>query len=200
LNAPWGAGKSFLYKLIKAELERNNIRKIQEENNKKKNKKDETEVGIFENPFKFLSDKEILSSMCKRVNTLWTDLKNQMSQHPCISIFYFFIFFILVGLVCAMHILTYLIIGIFGVLPWAIWCVLVNLFSESINVAFHTIIRIIQAVTSVDRDAVQIAAILLVTPLVWFLPWVVFFILSCFEKIIGKLIYCFFQRNLFDNL
>jgi hypothetical protein len=194
LNAPWGAGKTFLYKLIKAKLERNNIKKIQEENSKIKNKEekeDDEQKGIFDKPFKFLSDKDILSSMGTRVKGLWTDLKNQMSKHPCI----FFVFIVSVVLICVIHIFAYLIIGIFGVLPWLIWCALVYLFSEPTNAAFQTMIHFIKAVSSNDHDAVQIAAILLVTPLIWFLPWVVIFIFSCFEKIIGKLIYCFFSKK-----
>jgi hypothetical protein len=228
LNAPWGAGKSFLYKLIKAELERNNTARIHE--NREKNSKnvatDEKKRNwwMLRTIFKIFKIwyffdglmRSILSNYCSLVrDSIWTE---PLQHHILMNLFSMFVVFtpltlLVFTVVFALGALVILSIALF--LCWVALMQMIDLLKKPAFDAFTKIIHIANAFAkiicnenmndteenkSIDKN-IKIAAILITTPFIWFLPWVLFFLLliALLKSLVS---YClvFSSRNLFDNI
>jgi hypothetical protein len=219
LNAPWGAGKSFLYKLIKAELERNNTTRMHD--NREKNSKNvatdekKSKEALLRTLYYFFNElmRSILSDYCNLVrHSIWT---RPLGHHMLMNLFSMLVVCIPLTILVVIVVFTLGVLAILSIalcLCWVALMLMIDLLNEPAFDAFTKIIHIANAFAKIichenmnnkeDKNIdqnIKIAAILITTPFIWFLPWVVLFIICCVDRIIeniGKLLSCFFFEKL----
>ena len=183
LDAPWGAGKTFLYKLIKALLQN----EFESEEEDAQNKREEDEKNEYK-----ISDRNVeCDSIVKFMRTKITGERDKVRKllllgedggRKRIATTFFLIMIAFVEASITLVVCTF-ILCIMGclVLVKRIASLLVRVPSFQ---SFSTIVDFLRGRINHDEndendETIQIAAILILGALVWIPLWIVFFILSC---------------------